>query len=61
MHLDGFAKQFIGLNPRKDYDAGFFFRRDGFIDETFGTAPSSIDGGSHSDRPLHVRLLGERG
>lgn len=40
-YYEGFAKQFVGLNPRKGHGSGFFFKKDAFINETYGTAPSS--------------------
>jgi len=40
-YYQGFAKQFVGLNPRKGYGSGFFFLKSDFIDETYGTAPNS--------------------
>jgi len=35
------APAFIGLNPRKGYGSGFFFKKDKFLNETYGTAPET--------------------
>lgn len=40
-YYEGFAKQFVGLGPRKGYGSGFFFNEGIWKSETYGNAPQS--------------------